>query len=104
MMPGVDGYGLIKAPAHTHDAMHFPDRENCEADIRAGMNMGGGDHHSKPADKTVKRHLSNVFDKPGLKAATVQVLDVLSGRKAGAWGCLRAKTGAGIAPRKGMRG
>ena len=37
------------------------------------------------AEKTVKRHLTNIFNKLGLEsrhAATVQVLEVLSGRKA----------------------
>jgi DNA-binding NarL/FixJ family response regulator len=45
------------------------------ADIAAILNM---------AEKTVKRHLTNIFDKLGLEsrhAATVQVLEVLSKRK-----------------------
>lgn len=39
------------------------------------------------AESTIKRHLSNVFDKLGIDsrhAATIQVLEVLSGRSAGA--------------------
>ena len=56
MMPGLDGYGVLRELQDDPTTMNIPfvflTARGEKADVRAGMNLGADDYLTKPVDKT----------------------------------------------------